>query len=89
MANVYLVNRHYDNGESFEDHYEDDYIMAIFSTREKAEKYIANYTPNYEGIEKWDMYTPSKLIPGLWTRTDYVTEKIKLRINKMEIDKED
>lgn len=43
---VYLIEHHYDNGESYEDHRESNSIYAVAPTEEKAKEWIANYNPN-------------------------------------------
>ena len=37
---LYLVIEHYDNGESWEDHYDSDTVIGVFETKELAEKEI-------------------------------------------------
>lgn len=45
---VYLIEHHYDNGESYEDHRTSNSIYAVAPTEEKAKEWIANYNPNDE-----------------------------------------
>lgn len=37
---LYLVMEHYDNGESWEDHYDRDTVIGIYETKELAKKEI-------------------------------------------------
>lgn len=37
---LYLVMGHYDNGESWEDHYDKDTVVGVFETKELAEEEI-------------------------------------------------
>ena len=70
---VYLVNKHYDNGEYYEDRYERDCVDKIFATEERALTYINDLKPedmnnsyddDMEDMEfKWEEESPKSYKP--------------------------
>ena len=64
---IYVVQRTFDNGESYEDWEQNTYIFAICMTREIAERFVANITcPN-----KWIEGDPYPDNPTICERTFY------------------
>ena len=52
MDKVYVVESSWDNGESYDFHEHRDQIEGIFSTYEKAEKFVKDHISE----ERWDSY---------------------------------
>lgn len=48
---VYEVRRIYDNGWGYEDNINTEDTIAICTTKERAEKWIADYTPTLSGAK--------------------------------------
>lgn len=54
MNKIYIIKVHAGNYEEYEDHFEWDFNYKAFSTKEKAENWLANVENYIEDIYKYD-----------------------------------
>ena len=91
MDKVYIIRVHGENYFDYEDHCEWDFNYKAFSTKEKAEEWLANMDKHIEEIYRYDITVDDPNLPVSFERSDdiYGICTYTVWIGDKEMDDED